>query len=262
MKISNEMKFSSEFIISLGETPVSTPPPLPPPNAYQAPPGFSDADRHALNKLNLFALMFLIISIISIATTVYDFSFMFALFPMSSSGIAAAALSSLQFFSSFFYYIAIIVIVSVVVELIALVQLRSALKGLAGVEKSRFGTPSKLVFLMIVAIPLIFVALILFFAGFSSFMSTLSQSGSSSSLSSFPFGYFLGGGALLFVAGIMGLIGFIGGMMLGVWRIGSRYKEDLIKVGGILFIIPFLSIIAPILIMFGVRNARRKIGMS
>jgi hypothetical protein len=66
---------------------------------------------------------------------------------------------------------------------------------------------------------------------------------------------------LQYIAGtaeIAALVGFIGGEMLGLWRVGSRYNEVIIKVGAIFFIIPLLDILAPFLVMAGVRRAKKR----
>jgi Protein of unknown function (DUF973) len=55
------------------------------------------------------------------------------------------------------------------------------------------------------------------------------------------------------------LIGLIGGLMLGLWRVGGRYDNSLIKISAILIIIPILDIVVPFLMIFGVWQARKKI---
>ena len=59
--------------------------------------------------------------------------------------------------------------------------------------------------------------------------------------------YSILGGALL------AFIGWIG-LLIGVYRIGKRYDSTLTKVGAILYIIPLLNIIAPILAFVGIHS--------
>lgn len=67
---------------------------------------------------------------------------------------------------------------------------------------------------------------------------------------------------LLGVGGIVVLVGLIGGQILGVWRLGSKYDETLLKLGAIFVIIPFLNIVAPILMIVGANHAKNRFGLS
>jgi hypothetical protein len=42
--------------------------------------------------------------------------------------------------------------------------------------------------------------------------------------------------------------------ILGFWRIGKVYKRDSIKVGALLYIPPFLNLVAPLVIFYGLRR--------
>ena len=61
-------------------------------------------------------------------------------------------------------------------------------------------------------------------------------------------------GAVLLGA-LLALIGWIG-LIIGIYRIGKRYHSTLTKVGAILYIIPLLNIIAPILVFVGISGIR------
>jgi len=67
--------------------------------------------------------------------------------------------------------------------------------------------------------------------------------------------------ALGYVGGLLGFIGLIG-LILGLYRFGSRYSNSLSKVGAILYIIPFLSIVAPILTFIGAAQVQKKLRQS
>ena len=56
--------------------------------------------------------------------------------------------------------------------------------------------------------------------------------------------------------GIQALVGTVGGQLLGLWRVGSRYNSTIIKVGAIFVIIPLLNFVAPILILIGAYQVR------
>jgi hypothetical protein len=64
--------------------------------------------------------------------------------------------------------------------------------------------------------------------------------------------------ALGYVGGLLGFVGLIG-LIIGLYRFGSRYKSSVAKVGAILYIIPFLSIIAPILVFVGATQVQKQL---
>jgi hypothetical protein len=69
---------------------------------------------------------------------------------------------------------------------------------------------------------------------------------------------FWGGVALLGLGGLLAFVGYIG-VLLGIWRLGTRYADAMFKVGAILLIIPYINLIGAILILIGARTARRKV---
>lgn len=50
--------------------------------------------------------------------------------------------------------------------------------------------------------------------------------------------------------------------MLGLWRVGSRYRDDTFKAAAILLIIPLLQIVRYVLILIGSESAKNKIGCN
>ncbi|MGA9838973.1 MAG: DUF973 family protein [Thermoplasmata archaeon] len=65
--------------------------------------------------------------------------------------------------------------------------------------------------------------------------------------------------ALGYGGGLLGFIGLIGAI-LGLYRFGTRYSSTLAKVGAILYIIPVLSILAPILVFIGAHMVLKRLG--
>ncbi len=81
-------------------------------------------------------------------------------------------------------------------------------------------------------------------------------------INSFPagsLGVFLGGLVITSIGGIIAFVGIIGGPILGLWRMGSRYDDTLIKVAAILLIIPLLDFVSPILLLVGAHNVKNRI---
>ncbi len=65
--------------------------------------------------------------------------------------------------------------------------------------------------------------------------------------------------AFTFIGVIMALVGYIVGILLGLWRIGARYQKTATKVGTILLIFPYLNIVGAILILIQVTGARQSL---
>jgi len=64
----------------------------------------------------------------------------------------------------------------------------------------------------------------------------------------------LGAGVYSILGGaLLAFIGWIG-LLIGVYRIGKRYDSTVTKVGAILYIIPAINIIAPILVFVGIHS--------
>jgi drug/metabolite transporter (DMT)-like permease len=63
---------------------------------------------------------------------------------------------------------------------------------------------------------------------------------------------------LAYLGAILGFIGLIGAI-LGLYRFGARYASTVTKVGAILYIIPVLAIIAPVLVLIGAHQIQRRL---
>ena len=161
-------------------------------------------------------------------------------------------------------YTAATTIVSGAVEIFALLLTRSAFSSLASVDRPHFRAPSILTLLIIVGTPIASTGALLIFTALPSILSSVSQAQAtgaatpptipSTVLQTLTFGAGVAG-----LGGLIAFIGLIGGVMLGLWRVGGRYDNSLIKAGAILIIIPFLDIVVPVLLLIGVHQARGKI---
>lgn len=69
----------------------------------------------------------------------------------------------------------------------------------------------------------------------------------------------LGALALLVVAVILLLIGGIW-LLIGVWRSGTRYNSTILKAAAILYIIPFVNVIAAILVIIETSSIEQRLG--
>jgi hypothetical protein len=203
-------------------------------------------------------------------------------------GVAGSWVASIYFFSSSFWWgfgsslgpnptnaqiaatidpilknVAYLAAFAITLELIALLILTSGVRDLAKVDRDRFGTPSILLLLAIAGLVLIGLGVFPMLSNVSSLISQAPATPSSvpsqaffSALSSLIV-YFV----LLVLGGILALVGVIGGVILGLWRVGGRYDQTMIKIGAIFFIIPLLNIIAPVLLLVGAWEAKKQIAM-
>lgn len=98
---------------------------------------------------------------------------------------------------------------------------------------------------------------------FNSIPNIIAQAPTTSSTPSAAFfsaiGALVGSAIIASVGGILVVVGLIGGEILGLWRIGSRYNETIIEIGAIFVIIPLLNIVAPILILVGAFQVRGRV---
>jgi hypothetical protein len=237
---------------------VNPPPYYAPSNA---PPAFGEADAKAMRRLTIFAIIILATFILS-----FSLSFLFNPFRYLLIANPAAVGSATPTFitgPNFLTYVTISGVVALVIEIFTFLQLRGAFKTLSTVDRPRFKTPSTLALLLVIALPIFIVGVIIEVSGLVPFLNAVAQQQQAGQPITAPslsgFGEFFAGVALAFIGGIITLIGFIGGLILGIWRLGSRYDETLFKVAAILFIIPLLDIISPILILIGAIQVRKRI---
>lgn len=135
-----------------------------------------------------------------------------------------------------------------VLLVLELAFLRYGLRSLSEVD-SRFSTPSRFSLLALIGLPFVVggAALLLYM------VSQASQCAGTGPLtrSCLPVTPLLWTAVLMVIAAIVGVVGYVVGILLGIWRMGTRYRNDLFKVGAILLIFPYLSFVGWILILVG-----------
>jgi hypothetical protein len=208
--------------------------------------GFTSADTVALGKMKTFALLGIIgilLGVIVPAATGAGLTSLFA--PTSLTGSATLIIAGV-----------VISLVGFIIGIVSILQVRAAFKTLASVDQG-FSTPSKLVLGLFGGLALFVIAFIVLIAGL---MGSIGAA-ASGTFSAGILATLAVAGVLFIVAAILALIGIIG-IILGLWRAGERYQEGLVKIGGILFIIPYADIVAPFLVYFGVSSAQKKVAAS
>lgn len=149
-----------------------------------------------------------------------------------------------------------IALFGLVLSMLAFWFFRGGFLSLRSVDQ-RFSTAPTWALLTIVGLVLVGLGLVLFLGGFVQLLACIGPS-SSIPASCIPLGLILGGAALLLIGVIVLLIGYIG-TLVAIWRLGTRYDDSMFKIGAVLFIIPFLSIVGQILVLVAASGARTKI---
>jgi len=147
-----------------------------------------------------------------------------------------------------------LIVVGVFVALLSFVLYTAGFASLRRVDR-RFSTPMVLCILGLVGLALLGGFVILYASAINAAIAcpssdTTCQNNATS----------LGHGevALAYGGGLLGFIGLIGAIV-GLYRFGSRYSNTLVRVGAILYIIPVLSILAPVLVVIGAYLVEKKL---
>lgn len=122
---------------------------------------------------------------------------------------------------------------------------------------SEFSTPATLAMLAVVGTVLVGVGLGLFLVALVQAIHCVG-SGNPITTGCLFTGTFWGGIALLIIGAVVVLVGYIG-ILIGIWRVGSRFDNSLFKVGAVLLIIPYVSLVGTILILIGATQERGKL---
>jgi hypothetical protein len=168
---------------------------------------------------------------------------------------------SIAVLAPLFRSISLLFPVTFVIELAAIAVLTMGFRDLRRVDRGEFSTPSTLMLIMIAGTFVSAAGVLLIFSTFSGIFttalgpSTVTQpAGAMAAIGSL----FLDS-ILALLGAVLSLVGLIGGLMLGLWRVGSRYDESLLKVAAIFTIIPLLNIVAPILVIVGAHGAKSRL---
>jgi uncharacterized membrane protein len=153
------------------------------------------------------------------------------------------------------YLLVIVAGIGVVLSILELWFYRQAFRALAPGDR-RFATPATLVLVALVALVIVVLGAI---ALVDVVYQAVLCAGSGHPITStcINVGNLLGLVAVVGIGGIIVLVGYIG-LLIGIWRLGTRYGEGMFKVGAILLLFPVLSFVGLILILVAARSARGK----
>ena len=122
----------------------------------------------------------------------------------------------------------------------------------------RFTTPASLALVAVVGVVLATVGVTLFLIALERLIRCAGPGNAipSACLQDAPL---LATSALILLAGaIVALVGYVG-VLVGIWRLGSRFSEPPFKVGAVLLLIPYLSLVGSILLLLAARSASRRL---
>jgi len=218
-------------------------------------------ERSALTKVIWFGLIWIVGIVAGWVIGFYAFWVSFSstglynLQPTATPAQVSAAMAPL------FRQLTLLTPVTLAPEIVAFVILTLGLREFAKVDPHRFSLPSTLILVLMAGAVIVAAGTIPLVNSLPDVIAKAPyQSGATPSADFISaigslFVYF----AVVALGGVLALIGGIGGLILGVWRMGTRYDETLLKVGAICVVIPFLNILAPILILIGASSARGRL---
>lgn len=244
----------------------AAPPPPPPPPGWAPPSAWGYApprpaltpaiDGRALDRGQVAAIIGFVAGLVSPVVLLLVGPSIGSSFSLAGNGGGTVPTPSLAFWS-------LVGAIGVGLAILTWLVMRSAFTLLRPGDPE-FGTPSKLVAVGVIGLVLLAVALPVVLAGIGPLVQCVDQNHNqtvpmTNDCLASNGGELVGGILLLFVSAIISLIGYIG-LILGVWRLGTRYDVTVLHIGAIVAI--FLPFIGWLLVWIGIREARRKVPPS
>ena len=121
-----------------------------------------------------------------------------------------------------------------------------------------FGAPTTLVLIGLIGFAMTALGIVIIIGTIVSAINDATAGAVTTGSASLGLSAILSGIALIGIGAILALIGVIG-LVLGNWRAGARYGQSTLKVGSILTIIPYVSIVGYILLLVGYMGASKKL---
>lgn len=160
-----------------------------------------------------------------------------------------------------FQYLVPVIPVTVAIQLVGIVILTMGFREFRKVDAPNFSLPSTLMLLMIVGVVIAAAGAIPLLYNLPTMIAQAPYTPGTT-----PSGAFASaiGTVILFalvsgLGGLLALIGIIGGQILGLWRVGTRYNETIFKIGAIFVVIPLLNVVAPVLIIVAAHQVKGRL---
>jgi hypothetical protein len=181
----------------------------------------------------------------------------FGLGPVFNFNVATALTAGGVTAASVLYDLEVLAVVSVALSITSFYFLRSAFARVAPVDEE-LRTPSSLALVAIVGYVIVVLGLLVLIQALVVTLNCVGATRPAPS-SCLDAGLLFEGLGVIVLGGILAIIGVIG-IVIGVWRLGTRYKEDLLHVGAVLSIIPLLNVVGQVLIFYGAYKVRQRLG--
>jgi len=221
-------------------------------------------ERSALTKVMWFGIIELVGIVAGWVAAFYLFSNLFSGTFFTSLVNSTGTVTPAQVATAMgpvFTDITYIIPLSLGIELVGLIVLTLGFRGLARVDSQRFHVSTPFMAVLMVGLLLAAGGAVPILTSLPNIIASAPTSGTASAAFLNQFGTILAYLGLVLLGGLLSLIGYIGGLILGLWRVGSRYNQTTLKVGAIFQIIPLLNIVAPILIILGANEAKNTLSM-
>jgi MFS family permease len=183
----------------------------------------------------------------------------FSKFPNTSNGTTSAS-DVASYLQGLLPSLSVVIVVMFAIGLIAVLLLLSAFRRLSRLDSPSFSMPATLTILLLVGVVIAGIGLIPLFWMLSSLLSNIVQNPTTHTFAGGQVADLSAAVALILIAGILTIIGVIGGEILGLWRVGTRYDSTLIKISAIFIVIPYLNWVGPVLLLVGALEAKNKLG--
>ncbi len=147
------------------------------------------------------------------------------------------------------------------VEIVAWIVLTLGFRDLGKVDRGKFHVPSVFMVVMMGSLAVVGMAAVSLTSGIPQLIAQMppAQGGALTPASAALVTSMAGDFLFLALGGVLTIVGVVGGLILGLWRVGERYGETTIKVGAVFTIIPLLNVVGAVLILMGARQARGRL---
>ncbi len=150
-----------------------------------------------------------------------------------------------------------LVVAGSAIGFVGLVLYRRCFVGLRSFDRD-FASPASLTVLLLIGLVLLVAAVASLLATLVGLSGCVLGGPSPPACATSLFDTLLAEAGIILVALILVIVGLIG-LLLGIWRVGTRYNSTLLHVAAILYIIPIASVIAPILTLVEARAIERRL---
>ncbi|MHB8351706.1 MAG: DUF973 family protein [Thermoplasmata archaeon] len=157
---------------------------------------------------------------------------------------------------SVLYFLGVTLGITLVASLLELVFFHRAFRTLAPLD-SRFSTPTSMVLVAAVGLVIVGLSLGLLLGQIYHAVECVGA-GQPLTAACLNLGALLGLIVLVGIGAIIAVIGYVG-LLVGIWRLGNRYGQEMFNAGAVLLLFPLLSVVGVFLILFAARSARGKL---